>query len=215
MIKKSKTCMETKMKKLSTPAKKKKYPNPKQRVAIGLNVCGLSKYEDGGFIKSGYVSNEHNLMKEILEKAQIPHSRDISHKNSSHYWRINGESYRVSNHTKPKSMDVFEFYQLGVNDFRNYNDFYNVLKEKFDLSDKSNNEEKFKEYAKSFIYKNEEGYFVQPDGSEWISLEGALNNMWITKKKLPDSIETKDKYEQGGIIEKNNWGLNNLIYWWK
>ena len=23
------------------------------------------------------------------------------------------------------------------------------------------------------------------------------------------------KYEQGGLIEKNNWGLNNLIYWWK
>jgi hypothetical protein len=44
--------MESEMKKLSTPAKKKKYPNPKQRVAIGLNVCGLSKYEDGGEIKN-------------------------------------------------------------------------------------------------------------------------------------------------------------------
>ena len=24
-----------------------------------------------------------------------------------------------------------------------------------------------------------------------------------------------ESFEQGGLIEKNNWGLNNLIYWWK
>jgi hypothetical protein len=35
----SSKCMAKEMKKLSTPAKKKKYPNPKQRVAIGMSVC--------------------------------------------------------------------------------------------------------------------------------------------------------------------------------
>ncbi len=40
---KKKTCMAKEMKKLSTPTKKKKYPNPKQRVAIGLAECKLSK----------------------------------------------------------------------------------------------------------------------------------------------------------------------------
>lgn len=68
MIKKSKTCMESEMKKLSTPAKKKKYPNPKQRVAIGLNVCGLSKYEDGGLIapngkKSNLTPEQYKLVR--------------------------------------------------------------------------------------------------------------------------------------------------------
>lgn len=43
MKKAKKSCMSKEMKKLSTPAKKKKYPTQKQRVAIGLSVCGLSK----------------------------------------------------------------------------------------------------------------------------------------------------------------------------
>jgi len=37
------SCMAKEMHLLSTPKKKKKYPNPKQRVAIALSVCGLSQ----------------------------------------------------------------------------------------------------------------------------------------------------------------------------
>lgn len=37
------SCMSKEMHELSTAKKKKKYPKFKQRVAIALSVCGLSK----------------------------------------------------------------------------------------------------------------------------------------------------------------------------
>jgi len=40
---KKQKCVGKEMKKLSTPAKKKKYKNPKQRIAIALSVCGVKK----------------------------------------------------------------------------------------------------------------------------------------------------------------------------
>lgn len=41
--KKVKTCLSKEFRKLSTPSKKKKYPSVKQRIAIALKVCGISK----------------------------------------------------------------------------------------------------------------------------------------------------------------------------
>lgn len=36
-------CVSIEMHKLSTSSKKKKYPNPKQRIAIALSSCGIKK----------------------------------------------------------------------------------------------------------------------------------------------------------------------------
>ena len=38
-----KVCLTKEFRKLSTPKKKRMYPNVKQSVAIALSVCGLSK----------------------------------------------------------------------------------------------------------------------------------------------------------------------------
>ncbi len=40
---KKQKCVGKEIKKLSTPAKKNKYKNPKQRIAIALSVCGVKK----------------------------------------------------------------------------------------------------------------------------------------------------------------------------
>lgn len=41
--KKVKSCLTKEFRKLNTSAKKKKHPSAKQRVAIALSVCGISK----------------------------------------------------------------------------------------------------------------------------------------------------------------------------
>lgn len=42
-VSKTRACVSKEMHKLSTKAKRKKYPSQKQRVAISLSVCGVSK----------------------------------------------------------------------------------------------------------------------------------------------------------------------------
>ena len=42
-VKKTRVCVSKEMHKLSTKAKRKKYPTQKQRVAISLSVCGASR----------------------------------------------------------------------------------------------------------------------------------------------------------------------------
>ena len=111
MIKKSKTRMESEMKKLSTPAKKKKYPNPKQRVAIGLNVCGLSKYENGGLIapngkKSNLTPEQYKLVRTSAFKKWFG-DWENSPETASKVVDENGEPLVLYHGTK--SFDIYEF----------------------------------------------------------------------------------------------------------
>jgi hypothetical protein len=103
--------MESEMKKLSTPAKKKKYPNPKQRVAIGLNVCGLSKYDKGGLIAPN--GKKSNLNAEQYKLVRTPAFKqwfgdwENSPETASKVVDENGEPLVVYHGTK--SSDIYEF----------------------------------------------------------------------------------------------------------
>jgi hypothetical protein len=113
----------------------------------------------------------HNTLKEILDKAQITNRLDVSYKNGSHYWVIDGEYYRVSDHTKPMGSFGEETYRdkKGETDLRSYDDLYNVLKQ-------------YKNDASKYLKKVGNDYH-QPDGSIFGSIDSALNNMWRLKKK--------------------------------
>ncbi len=60
-----------------------------------------------------------------------------------------------------------------------------MISKKYDLSDKSESELKYKLEAEKYIKKIDDDTFEQPDGSRFSSMESALNNMWRLKKKLP------------------------------
>jgi hypothetical protein len=124
----------------------------------------------------------HNAIKNILDKAQIRNSLQISFKNNSHYWIINGQSFRVSDHTKPKEMDPFNIYILNKTDFRSYTDFFNYLKKNFNLKDKTEQENKFKLKALKTLTRTEEGYYQTPSGAIFDNAENALNNIWVKYK---------------------------------
>ena len=148
--------------------------------------------------KSSKENEKHNLLKKILEKAQIKNILNVSHKNNSHYWTIDGEYYRVADHTKPKGSFGEESYRgaIGKNDFRSYDEFYDFLKNKIDLSDKSELEKSYKDVAVNYIIKIDENTFKQPDGSLFSSMEAALNNMWRLKKELPNGYDIKIKPQE-------------------
>jgi hypothetical protein len=160
-----------------------------------IYIYGANKVQESRNLYVNYLekfkdtpnNEKHNVLKEILDKAQIKYRLDVSHKNGSHYWIINGEYYRVSDHTKPKGSFGEEAYRdsLNIKDFRNYDDFYEMISKKYDLSDKSESELKYKLEAEKYIKKIDDDTFEQPDGSRFSSMESALNNMWRLKKKLP------------------------------
>lgn len=160
----------------------------------------MKKFED-------YQENEkHIILKNILDKAQLTNSINVSHKWGSHYWSIENDNYRVSDHTKQIGSFGYELYKDGADrDFRNYNDFYNFLKTKYDIYDKTEQEIKYKEEARKYIKKvmlGKEEVFKQPDGSMFSSMESALNNMWRLKKGL-----TSEKLNFGGNIKDNHSSL--------
>jgi hypothetical protein len=143
-----------------------------------------------GTFKDVPSNQKQTALKDILDKAQIRNRLDVSHKNNSHYWVVDGEYYRVSDHTKPKGSFGEESYRgkQGETDFRSYDDFYNFLNDKLDLSDKSKAESNYKAQAERHIKKVGADY-QQPDGSKFGSMDAALNNMWRLKKEIPKAVE--------------------------
>jgi hypothetical protein len=250
MIKKSKTCMESEMKKLSTPAKKKKYPNPKQRVAIGLNVCGLSKYEDGGLIAPN--GKKSNLTPEQYKLVRTPAFKkwfgdwEKDTENSSKVVDENGEPLVVFHGTdkdfnvfseKGKGNRVLGYFFTADKDFsENYGEtklyFLNIKKikkyvaEKFDyLNTKQNAENGYWDIEKEKLLKDSyNGILI--DRNDFFAGINIKRKDFIAfnpnQIKLADGSNTTFdgnnddiRFEQGGEIKNNNWGLNNLIYWWK
>ena len=139
---------------------------------------------------------KHSVLKQILEKAQIKHVVNLSHKNGSHYWTIDGNFYRVSDHSKPEGSFGYESFKDGNGDFRSYNDFYLFLNGEFDLSDKSKSEIEYKKRATKYIKSTADGFFIQPDGSKFDNLDNALNNMWRLKKQLPIELEKMTQLQE-------------------
>lgn len=250
MNKKSKTCMESEMKKLSTPAKKKKYPNPKQRVAIGLNVCGLSKYDKGGKVKTDKSGNyigdgryhveyskfdfsEYPQIDIKVNKSETTESVYVTYKNND-----NGKSIilRFSTHENNavKFGDQLNgnlatkdevLYKLGLMNrkfipkkrlFISWKQPKKVDLDKYEVADKTMKE-----------------LYDLGDGADISMYKGKLakgSNYLITGDKIESSYETRlddfgnevrigdyiyESFEKGGEIKNNNWGINNLIYWWK
>ena len=160
---------------------------PKQQEGEGKDITLQKEESKSKEFKSLKETEKHNALKDILGKAQITNILKVSHKNNSHYWTIDGMHYRVSDHRKPKGSFGEEYYRGGAekNDFRNYDEFYDFLKSKIDLSDKSELENEYKKNAANYIKKIDEETFQQPDGSLFSSMDTALNNMWRLKKELP------------------------------
>lgn len=162
----------------------------KNEKSFKLNDCGCNHT-----MEQGREMNSAAQIKEIFKKAQIPFSDNLSYKNGSHYFRIDGVSYRVSDHAKPKG--TTSAYEEGLNDFRSYQELYYDLSQNFDLSDKTNAESDYKEKASKFIVKTDfygEEVYKQPDGTMFGTMEGALNNMWMLKKQIPET------FSKGGEI---------------
>lgn len=120
---------------------------------------------------------------DILDKSQLTYSLHTSFKNDSHYWQVEGNAYRVSDHTKPKGMMGSETYKPGENDFRSYDEFYTHLKKKHDLSDKSKLESDYKIKSKKSVIRTEQGWFKTPNGAVFDTEENALKYMWRNKMK--------------------------------
>ena len=163
-----------------------------------------NNFELGGDVDLIYKNyndkNKAEAIREILNKAQIRFNFEQSHKNNSHYWTIDGSYYRISDHSKPEGAFGYESYKNkeGKKDFRNYNEFYKFLKQKYDLSDKSELEKEYKKNAVKFLKEinlNGVKAYEQPDGSIFSTIDSALNNMWKTNKKYNLKSE---KFELGG-----------------
>ena len=150
-----------------------------------------------------------NDLKKLLDKAQIKNIVDVSYKNGSHYWKINGKSYRVSDHTKPKGSFGAENYDTN-NDFRSYNDLYNHLKqvEKLDLSDKTEKEKQYRKEAEKYVEKINADTYKSPLGL-FSSIEAATNNMWRLgyNIELPVNVYTPQEIRLATGWEKGVDGL--------
>lgn len=145
--------------------------------------------ENGGEFTDKQISK--SFIKDILKKAQIPFGMELSFIYGSEYWVIDGEYYRVSDHSKNKN-DSYQPYKLGENDFRNHNDFYEALKKRFDLTDITSKEISFKKSLTRTISVNNQGDYVTKDGAMFEVLENALNYAW--KKELKKN-KPQIKYE--------------------
>jgi ADP-ribose pyrophosphatase YjhB (NUDIX family) len=124
--------------------------------------------------------NHKSELKTILDNAQISNVVNTSHIYGSEYWTINGESFRVADHSKHDE----KLYKEGVNDFRSYDDLYEALSKKFDLSDKNEQEQEYKKEAKEHVIKREDGLFKVLDGSLFGNIENAVGYMWEHKTEL-------------------------------
>lgn len=164
----------------------------KTRKHTSLLIWGHNpeKFESGGEIED---VKTHSDLKKILDKAQIKNSVEISFKNNSHYWIIDGAYYRVSDHAKTKGSFGYDAYDES-NDFRSYESFYNFLKENYDLTDLSIAEKEYKEKIESEIKYTDkyDGSYQTPDGKYYGNIEAAKNWMWLNYGK--------NKKEHGGEI---------------
>ena len=155
--------------------------------------------ENGGEFVNKITKKE---LEKILKDAQIAYNVHVANSGSA-YWTIDGVAYRVSDHTKPEG--EFNYYTLGENDFRNYNDFYDSLSKDLNLKNKTEEERVFKENNKSKIIKNISSEFVTPTGSRFNSIENALSAMWsetLVKEKAKTS-EMIFKEKNKSKIKKN------------
>ena len=114
----------------------------------------VDEKQDKDKLKGDSESTKKHSLIDILDKSQLSYSVKTSYKNGSIYYEIAGSSYRVSDHSKPIGTFGSDRFKEGENDFRNHDDLFKKLKEKYDLNDKSKDEQEYKNNARQLIEKN-------------------------------------------------------------
>ena len=126
---------------------------------------------------------------EILNKAQISYSRELSHIYGSEYWSIAGVGYRLSDHPKSewrKSENI----QIPLGKDKDYQRFYDHLlsRKDIDLSDKTEIEKAFKINAVKTLIKTgqklkDKDIYKTEDGAQFDDIDNAVSYLWRKKLK--------------------------------
>jgi len=178
----------------------------------------LEEYLMNKYLKDPFKNNDMEKtmtlkqITEILDKSQIPYNRKLSHIYGSEYWDIRGVGYRLSDHPKSKwrQSERIEISLYG----NNYQPLYEELLQRkdIDLTDKTNWEKEYIEFAKKTIIPREkDGLLVTPDGSLYNNDEQGLINatkgMWNRKVYFPIKNKGLNDFVKKEALKKE---LNNL-----
>lgn len=116
-----------------------------------------------------------------IRKSEQPFSNNFSHLYGSDYYSVNGIPVRISDHAKSRESLGYTTYNQG-NDFRNYDDAFEYLSSKLDMTDKDSARNDFYSKNEKFIEEMNENTFRTPYGACFTSKEAALNNWWRCKR---------------------------------
>lgn len=118
-----------------------------------------------------------------LRAREIQFTNTFSHIYGSDYYIFeNNHRVRVSDHSKNKNSLGYDLYELGVNDFRSYQELFEKLNNFCNVNYKNDKEKFYAEKERELIeIKNADGtiYYKNPFGV-FVSKESALNN-WFRK----------------------------------
>lgn len=121
---------------------------------------------------------------EFLKSTELPLVEEKSFKWGSEYYSIDGFSFRISDHAKPKGSFGHETYSQG-NDFRSYREAFLALKKRGIKSAKKDREAFYKK-NRSKIIKDKMGeltVYKNPLGYAFDSIDNALNNWFLLSRK--------------------------------